>query len=119
MRPLRSPDGQWLVYGTRHNAGTDLWLREVRSGEERLLRAGVQRDDQQSFSPTLDLLPGYAFTPDGQWVVAAYDGRIHRISVADGTAQVIDRQSVVAGKSVSGRVGLGGRRNVKKKNRSK
>src|SRR3546814_7675137 len=93
MRPLLSPAGQCLVYVTRHNAGTDLWLREVRSGAERLLRAGVQRDDQQSFSPTLDLLPGYAFTPDGKWVVAAYDARINRISVADGTAQVIPMEA--------------------------
>ena len=96
MRPVLSPDGRWLVYGTRRDAATDLWLREVRSGEERLLHAGVQRDDQQSFSPTMDLLPGYAFTPDGKWVVAAYDGKIHRISVADGTAQVIPMEVSVS-----------------------
>jgi Tol biopolymer transport system component len=96
MRPVLSPDGRWLVYGTRHDAGTDLWLRELHGGEERLLHAGVQRDDQESFSPTLDLLPGYAFTPDGKWVVAAYDGTIQRISVADGTAQVIPMEVSVS-----------------------
>ena len=96
MRPVLSPDGRWLVYGTRHDAGTDLWLRELHGGEERLLRAGVQRDDQESFSPTLDLLPGYAFTPDGKWVVAAYDGKIHRISVADGSAQAIPMEVLVS-----------------------
>lgn len=96
MRPLLSPDGRWLVYGTRRDAATDLWLRELRSGEERLLHAGVQRDDQESFSPTLDLLPGYAFTPDGKSVVAAYEGRIHRISVADGAAQVIPMEVSVS-----------------------
>ena len=96
MRPLLSPDGQWLVYGTRHYAATDLWLRELRSGDERQLAAGVQRDDQESFSPTLDLLPGYAFTPDGQSVVAAYGGKIHRISVADGTVGVIPMEVPVS-----------------------
>src|SRR3546814_15777662 len=95
MRPLLSPDGQWLVYGTRHHAGPDLWLREVRSGEERPLRAGVQRDDQQSFSPPLDLLPGCAFTPAGQWVVTAYAGRIPRISAAEAPAQRIPTEGSV------------------------
>lgn len=96
MRPLLSPDGRWLVYGTRRDGATDLRLRDVHSGEERLLRARVQRDDQESFSPTLDLLPGYAFTPDGKWVVAAWDGHIHRISVADGSARAIPMEVAVS-----------------------
>lgn len=96
MRPMPSPDGRWLAYATRHHASTDLRLRDLRSGEERLLRAGVQRDDQESFSPTLDLLPGYAFTPDGRSVVAAYDGRIHRIRVADGVARAIPMEVTVS-----------------------
>jgi hypothetical protein len=42
----------------------------------------VQRDDQESLF-TRDFLPNYAFTPDGEEVVAAWGGKIHRISVAN------------------------------------
>lgn len=96
MRPMLSPDGRWLAYASRNHAVTDLRLRDLRTGEERRLIAGVQRDDQDSFSPNSDLLPGYAFTPDGDSVIAAFDGRIHRISVADGAARVIPMEVPVS-----------------------
>ncbi|MCD9033792.1 amidohydrolase family protein [Luteimonas sp. Y-2-2-4F] len=96
MRPVLSPDGRWLAYATRRHALTELRLRDLRTGDERRLIAGVQRDDQDSFSPNSDLLPGYAFTPDGGSIVAAYDGRIHRISMADGTAQAIPMEVQVS-----------------------
>lgn len=96
MRPLLSPDGQSLVYATRNHALTELRVRDLRSGNERRLISGVQRDDQDSFYPGSDLMPGYAFTPDGASIIAAYDGKIHRISMADGSAQVIPMEVPVS-----------------------
>lgn len=89
MRPLLSPDGRSLVYATRLDARTGLRIRDLRSGEERWLAYPVQRDDQESFPPQADLMPGYAFTPDGNSVVAAYGGKIHRIRVAGASNQLI------------------------------
>ncbi len=37
MRPVLSPDGHWLVYGTRFDAQTGLRLRDLRTGDERWL----------------------------------------------------------------------------------
>jgi len=88
FRPALSPDGAQLVYGTRHETQTGLRLRDLHSGEDRWLKYPVQRDDQESRA-TRDLLPGYAFTPDGKEVVAAYGGKIHRVSVATGEDRVI------------------------------
>ena len=34
FRPAISPDGQWLVFGTRHEAKTGLRLRNLNSGDE-------------------------------------------------------------------------------------
>ena len=48
----------------------------------------IQRDEQES-RYTRDLIPGYAFTPDGKSVLAAYGGKIHRLDVQTGADQVI------------------------------
>ncbi len=84
FRPTLSPDGKWLVYGTRHEADTGLRIRELASGEERWLAYPVQRDDQESVAP-LDVLPGMAFTPDSKALVVSYGGEIWKLPV-DGSA---------------------------------
>lgn len=86
IRPLLSPDGTRLVYGTRYEAETGLRIRDLSTGEERWLKYPVEHDDQES-RYTRDFLPGYAFTPDGSDVVLAYEGKIHRISVTTGEAR--------------------------------
>ena len=80
FRPALSPDGQWLAYGTRHDADTGLRVRELTSGEERWLAYPVQRDEQESVA-NMDVLPGYAFTPDSEAVVISYGGGIWRVPV--------------------------------------
>jgi Tol biopolymer transport system component len=84
FRPAVSPDGQWLVYGTREDAETGLRLRDLATGEERWLAYPVQRDEIESRAP-LDILPGYDFTPDSKAIVISYGGKIWRVPL-DGTA---------------------------------
>ncbi len=78
FRPAVSPDGGTLVYGSRHEDATGLRARDLATGDERWLVFPVQRDDMESRA-TLDLLPGYAFMPDGSALVASYGGRIWRV----------------------------------------
>ena len=84
FRPAISPDGKWLVYGTRWHAETGLRIRDLGTGEERWLAYPVQRDEQESRA-TLDVLPGYSFTPDSRSIVVSYGGEIWRVPV-DGSA---------------------------------
>ena len=84
IRPAVSPDGKWLVYGTRYDHQTGFRIRDLASGDERWLAYPVQRDDQEARS-TLDVLPGYSFTPDGSAIVTTYGGKIWRVPV-DGSA---------------------------------
>ena len=88
FRPTLSPDGKWLVYGTRFEDKTGLRLRELATGEERWLAYPVQRDDQESVA-SRDVLPGMAFTPDSKAVVASYGGKIRRIPIDGGPATEI------------------------------
>jgi Tol biopolymer transport system component len=92
FRPLLSPDGTQLIYGTRYRAETALKIVDLRTREERWFRYPVQHDDQESeFGSAFnrDILPGYAFTPDGKDVVLTYGGKIHRVNVASGKDSLI------------------------------
>lgn len=80
FRPTLSPDGRWLVYGTRHEDQTGLRIRDLDTGDERWLAYPVQRDEQESIADR-DVYPGMSFTPDSREVVASYGGRIWRIPV--------------------------------------
>ena len=80
FRPVLSPDGRWLVYGSRHVAETGLRIRDLESGDERWLAFPVQRDDQESRA-TRDAYPGMSFTPDSREVIAYWGGGIWRVPV--------------------------------------
>jgi Tol biopolymer transport system component len=86
FRPVLSPDSKLLVYGTRYETETGLRIRNLASGEDRWLKYPVQRDDQESRA-TRDVLPGYAFTPDGKEIVICFQGKLHRLSVENGAEQ--------------------------------
>ena len=88
FRPVLSPDGSQLVYGTRHEAETGLRIRDLSTGEDRWLKYPVTRDAQESLAER-DMLPGYAFTPDGQEIVVSYGGKIHRVNVKSGEARAV------------------------------
>ena len=88
MRPTLSPDGRWLVFGTRHDEHTGLVLRDLETGAERWLAYPVQHDDQESRA-TLDVLPGMSFTPDSRHLVASYGGGLWKLPVAGGAAEQI------------------------------
>lgn len=88
MRPALSPDGKTLIYAARRNGETELRARDLVSGADRLLAYPVQHDVQEAMA-TRDTMPGYAFTPDGKALIAAYKGKIHRIDLASGNATVI------------------------------
>ena len=100
FRPTISPDGAWLVYGTRHEDQTGLRLRELASGEERWLAYPVQRDDQESVAGA-DVLPGMSFTPDSSEVVVSYGGKIWRVPIAE------DAQPVPLPFRVQAELGIG------------
>jgi Tol biopolymer transport system component len=86
--PVLSPDGKWLVYGSRFEDKTGLVIRDLHTGDEKWLAYPVQRDDQESIA-TMGVLPGMAFTPDSKSLVASYGGKIHRIPVDGGAPQEI------------------------------
>ncbi len=78
--PTLSPDGKWLVYGTRFETETGLVKRNLLNGDEEWLAYPVQRDDQESIAP-LGVYPAMSFTPDSQYLIASYGGKIYKIAI--------------------------------------
>ena len=74
--PTLSPDGKWLVYGSRYNDQTGLVKRNLVTQEETWLAYPVQRDEQESIAP-LGVLPAMSFTPNSQSLLASYCGKIY------------------------------------------
>lgn len=86
--PTPSPDGKWLVYGTRFETKTGLVIRDLKTGDEEWLAYPIQRDDQESIA-SLGVLPAMSFTPDSKNLVVFYGGKLNNISLTDKKATPI------------------------------
>lgn len=93
VAPEVSPDGRYVAFGRRIPDGTEsykghvfgprtaLWLRDLRSGEERLLMDPIELDDAEEISRQMPILPGYAWAKDGKSIVISQGGKIRRLAV--------------------------------------
>lgn len=94
-RPTPSHDGKQLAYVRRAGAtptdpgGTALYLRDTRSGQERLLTRGLERDMQETWA-IHGVYPAMAFTPDDRAIVYWAGGKLRRVEVASGQVSDID-----------------------------
>ena len=91
--PEVSPDGRWLAFARQipdgllsfkgHNFGprTALWLRDLRTGAERLLMDPIE-PMVGSGSKTMGILPRYRWAPDGKSVLITQGGKLRRVDVA-------------------------------------
>jgi Tol biopolymer transport system component len=93
--PEISPDGRWLAFARRipggvmewkgHEYGprTALWLRDLHTGEERILMDPIELDMAEGMK-TLRILPGYGWSPDGRSIILSQGGRIREVDVESG-----------------------------------
>lgn len=95
FRPRLSPNGKQVVYGSRRDGLTGLRLRDLETGTDRWLRLPAQTDQQEGW-PSRDVLPGYAFTPDGKSLVLSRDGHLERIEISSGAVHIIPFNSRVS-----------------------
>lgn len=87
VRPTPSPDGKHLAFVRRIRAKTVLMLADVKTGAERVLWDGLERDMQETWA-IHGVYPGFAWTPDAKSIVLWAGGKIRRIEVASGTQGV-------------------------------
>lgn len=85
-RPEISPDGRYMTYIARRENESQMRLRDLTTGADRVLVSAVTHDVQEiGRSPSRDIFPGYSFTPDSQAVIYTFGGQIKKVSLADGS----------------------------------
>ena len=88
MQVSISPDGKKLAYFTRFDSRTALMLRDIESGDERLLKMDVQHDASQR-GAGFGAMPNPAWMKDGSAILTTYGGKIWKIEIATGKATMI------------------------------
>src|SRR5207247_926144 len=92
MAPEASPDGRWLAFARRipgaatswrgqtYRRRTALWLRDLRTGAERILMDPITLDMAEAHGmKNLRILPGYAWAKDSQSLVLSQGGKLRRV----------------------------------------
>jgi Tol biopolymer transport system component/imidazolonepropionase-like amidohydrolase len=88
MQPVVSPDGKKLAYFTRYDHRTALMVRDLQTGDDKLVRIDVQHDAGER-AAGLGSMPQPAWTRDGAAVLTSYGGKIWKVNVANGNAAMI------------------------------
>ena len=75
VRPVPSPDGRWLAFVRRLGGQSTLFLKDLRTGEERPVWDGLERDLQEIWA-VHGVYPAFAWMPGAGEIVAWAQGRL-------------------------------------------
>ena len=100
VAPDISPDGRWLAFarqipdgtlsfkGHKYGPRTALWLRDLKTGAERMLMDPIE-PMVSSGGKTLGILPRYHWATDGKSIVIMQGGKIRRVNATTGDVATI------------------------------
>lgn len=88
LNPRPSPDGRYMAFVRRERTQSQLWIKDLRSGEERAVYTDLDRDMQETWT-VYGTYPRMDWTPDSRSIVFWAGGEIRRVDVASGEAQTI------------------------------
>jgi imidazolonepropionase-like amidohydrolase/Tol biopolymer transport system component len=88
VRPTPSPDGKRLAYVRREQTKSKLYLRDLATGEDRKIYDALDQDVQETWAVT-GVYPNMDWTPDGASLIFWAGGKLRKLDVASGKAEVI------------------------------
>ncbi|MEE8335233.1 MAG: amidohydrolase family protein [Candidatus Neomarinimicrobiota bacterium] len=80
VTPQISPDGNTLAFVRRIGLKTGLFVKDLASGNERLLFDNLNRDAQETWA-IFGLHPGFAWDPAGEFIIISAKGGFWKIGV--------------------------------------
>ena len=95
-----SPDGRYLAFarqipdgtinyrGHKFGPRTALWLRDLKTGSERIIMDPIDRDMTETIK-TLRDLPGYTWAKNGNHIYISQGGKIRKLNVESGDVATI------------------------------
>jgi imidazolonepropionase-like amidohydrolase/Tol biopolymer transport system component len=89
IRPTLSPDGKFLAFISRDDFQSNLYLYNLKSGEQTKIYDGLDRDMQETWA-IHGVYPTMAWTPDSDGLVFWAGGKINKLSLDSRKAKVID-----------------------------
>ena len=89
VRPTPSPDGRYLAFVKRVRAESKLFVKDLESGEERMIFDHLDQDMQETWAIT-GVYPNMDWSPDSESLFFWANGLIHRYDMADENVEHID-----------------------------
>lgn len=80
IRPQPSPDGKWIGFIRRNKDQSELWIRDLATGQERRLTDELDLDMQETWA-VYGTHPMMAWTPDSREMVFWAGGKLRRIGL--------------------------------------
>lgn len=99
VRPTPSPDGKLLAFVRRDKDQSQLWVKDLASGGERMIYGDLDLDLQETWA-VYGVYPMMDWTPDSEAMVLWAGGKLHRVA-ADGSGSSVIPFSVEDTRSVA------------------
>ncbi len=88
IRPVPSPDGKYLAYISRDDFQSNLYLYDLKSGQESLVFENLDRDMQETWA-IHGVYPNMAWLPNSEGMVFWSGGQINKLNLASKKTSVI------------------------------
>ena len=87
VRPAPSPDGKQLAFVRRDKDQTQLWVKDLASGRERMIYGKLDLDVQETWAVT-GVYPNMDWLPDSSAIVFWAGGKLNRVN-RDGSGHAV------------------------------
>ncbi len=91
IRPTPSPDGKYIAFISRDDFSSNLYLYDLKSGEEIKIYENLERDLQETWA-IHGVYPNIAWMPNSDSLVFWDNGKINRLDIHSKKSQVINFQ---------------------------